>query len=286
MDEIFSALSHPKRRAILLELFYEGESTVTHFKQDFKMKTGTLYHHLNILKKYDLIDQNDQKSYKLTSKGITFVEPLFADNSSEFNALKENFLNVDNELKTNERIVSHDKYKRTTINTYSDKVMSFLFNHSKIILSLNLFLILLMILSLGIIQQGLLGHYLFSTEHIEISISSTLLTILVSLALLALYPRIMNKVEPVNIEFFMVGLLLFIPTFVFTSLIHFFFFINQKQLITQQLLLLMEFFSQIFWLIWIYVVFRKINGLDYLRSLLGSFIINYIWLTIIFFIIK
>jgi DNA-binding transcriptional ArsR family regulator len=67
-SEVHSILNHPIRRKILRLIAEKGYATFTDFKNTLNLKVGTLYYHLDILG--DLISQDDQKRYLLTSHGI------------------------------------------------------------------------------------------------------------------------------------------------------------------------------------------------------------------------
>jgi Na+/H+-dicarboxylate symporter len=109
------------------------------------------------------------------------------------------------------------------------------------------------------------------------------MTLIITFSLLWTYPKTLNRQEPVNKEFIMLGLISLIPISVSTFIIATMYTYGFQSLITTELLTIMEFTLQMFWLFWIYIIFRRINGLDYVKSLLGSFIVNYIWLTVILF---
>jgi hypothetical protein len=68
MSDVHSVLNHPIRRKILRLIAEKGYATFTDFKNTLNLKVGTLYYHLDNLG--DLISQDDQKRYLLTSLGI------------------------------------------------------------------------------------------------------------------------------------------------------------------------------------------------------------------------
>lgn len=281
MEELFSTLAHPKRRAILLDLFYEGEGTVKHFKQDYNLKTGTLYHHLNILKNHGLIEQNDQRGYKLTERGINFVEPLFKDDSKEYDEQRQT-LQIKNGLaSTHKGLKNHQGSLNGSFYTYTDKLVTILFEKAKITLVVMSILFVLMGTILSMNQLGIIGHHYIEAGSKEIALLTVLLTLLLALILLAGYPKILKKAEPITLEFFALGIGLFIPTVIFATLLEILILMNQQTLITKEIMLVIEFITQMYWVGWSYVIFRKINGIDYIKSLLGAFIVNYIWLSVI-----
>ena len=284
MDEIYTTLAHPKRRTILLDLFYEGEGTITHFKQEFNMKTGTLYHHLNILKKHGLVEQNHQRSYKLTTKGIEFIEPLFNEKKIDYPRIKNevHYSLINSNLDNKNKIKF--PFKNSTFYKITDKVLSILFLKSKTVFIINIFLFIVIVFSLSFLKLGLVGNHFFESNNGFLSIFSAIGTLLITILLLKIYPWLLKKEEPVNIEFIMLGMCIFIPIFISTSILSCLTIINQEHLITSFFVACIEFITQVFWLFWVYVIFRRINGLDYIKALLGSFIINYIWSSLILFI--
>ena len=58
----FRALSHPVRRAIL-DLLKMGSLSAGEIAEHFELTGATISHHLNILKKADLILETRQKNY-------------------------------------------------------------------------------------------------------------------------------------------------------------------------------------------------------------------------------
>ena len=278
MDEIFTTLAHPKRRNILLDLFYEREGTVTHFKKDLKMKTGTLYHHLNILMQFGLIEQTEERSYKLTTKGIFAIQPMFSDKIEEFKTLKTELYDpINTILESSQQEITKTK----TVYSYVDSFLSILFLKVNVFLALVVIQYLALMSSLGTIDLGLLGSHLFITKEFLISVLSLTMTFILTLGFVWFYPKIVNKSEPLTKELILLVSLLFIPITVYGTLFTLLFELNLETFITGEILLLSEFFTQLYWLFWIYVIFRRINGLDYIKALLGTFIINYSWLTII-----
>ncbi len=63
----YSALSHEIRRKMLKVIGEQGYSSFTNFKKVLGVSTGTIYHHLEVLK--DLIFQEKNKKYYLTTLG-------------------------------------------------------------------------------------------------------------------------------------------------------------------------------------------------------------------------
>lgn len=278
MEEIFTTLAHPKRRHILLDLFYEREGTITHFKQDLKMKTGTLYHHLNILIQFGLVEQTKERSYKLTVKGIKAVQPLFTDKIDEFNNIKNDLYDP---ISLSKAMDFQQRSRIISIYSYVDSLLSVLFLKVNLFLAIVVIQYLALISSLGVVDLGLLGSHLFNTTDFLISILSLTITFCITLILIWLYPKFLNKSEPLTKELLLLVSLLYIPITIYGSLLTILYQLNLETLITSELLILFEFLTQLYWLFWIYIIFRRINGLDYTKALLGTFIINYGWLTVI-----
>jgi len=66
-ENFYSALSHEIRRKMLKIIGEQGHSSFTNFKKILGTSTGTIYHHLEVLK--DLIFQENNKKYYLTTLG-------------------------------------------------------------------------------------------------------------------------------------------------------------------------------------------------------------------------
>ena len=66
-DELFTILAHPIRRRILTYIFEYGFISFTTMSKEWKIATGTLYHHLKGLG--TLIYQDEHSRYLLTEKG-------------------------------------------------------------------------------------------------------------------------------------------------------------------------------------------------------------------------
>ncbi len=66
-DQFYVALSHDLRRQIIKTIGRASKSSFTEFKQSLKVSTGTLYHHLEVLK--DCVYQKADKKYYLTTLG-------------------------------------------------------------------------------------------------------------------------------------------------------------------------------------------------------------------------
>ena len=65
--KFYNALDHEIRRTMLRMVGKDGLCSFTQFKKTLKVSTGTLYHHLDVLK--DLISQNESRKYILTNLG-------------------------------------------------------------------------------------------------------------------------------------------------------------------------------------------------------------------------
>lgn len=75
--ELLEKLSHPLRQQILTLMERERRIGYKALKEECKVSTGTLYHHLKILK--GLIEQDNQKKYLLTEEGEKAVAYLYQD---------------------------------------------------------------------------------------------------------------------------------------------------------------------------------------------------------------
>ena len=67
LSRFYLALGHPLRRKIIQVLGEEEKATFTKLKSSLNVSTGTIYYNIGLLA--DLINQRDDRSYALTSKG-------------------------------------------------------------------------------------------------------------------------------------------------------------------------------------------------------------------------
>ncbi|MBF7051638.1 autorepressor SdpR family transcription factor [Streptococcus sp. HF-2466] len=71
----FKALSHPVRRAIL-DLLKMGSLSAGEIAEHFELTGATISHHLNILKKADLILEMRQKNYIYYELNTSVLEDI------------------------------------------------------------------------------------------------------------------------------------------------------------------------------------------------------------------
>ena len=70
----YYALNHPLRREIISLLGSRGSLSSTELKRLLKIGPGKLYYHLDILR--GLVEQDENKKYKLSDKGLKAYEML------------------------------------------------------------------------------------------------------------------------------------------------------------------------------------------------------------------
>ncbi len=131
-DQIFSILAHPVRRRILSEIFSNGYLSFSIMSKEWKIATGTLYHHLNTLK--PLVTQNDESHYILTEEGFE---------------VSKWFLKSDK--------VKLKVQKIDTYSTYGLKLVDQILNYSDYMLILAIVVILLAVYLSASLQVILLG---------------------------------------------------------------------------------------------------------------------------------
>ena len=96
-ESFYYALNHEIRRHIIRLIGEKGKSSFTQFKSSLEISTGTLYHHLDVLK--DLVFQDEKKKYVLSSLGKHAYEFLIKNYDSmestkvEDRKTASNFLN-------------------------------------------------------------------------------------------------------------------------------------------------------------------------------------------------
>ena len=79
-SELLETLAHPLRQQILIFIEQEGKVGYKSLKLKFNIATGTLYHHLRVLK--GLISQDGDKQYILTENGKQALDYLFQENNT------------------------------------------------------------------------------------------------------------------------------------------------------------------------------------------------------------
>lgn len=85
-EKFYYALDHEIRRSIIRLIGENEQGSFTEFKKQLEVSTGTLYHHLDVLK--DLITQNKQRKYILTALGIHAYE-ILVRNDGEIDSEKQ-----------------------------------------------------------------------------------------------------------------------------------------------------------------------------------------------------
>ena len=88
-NETMKALSDPTRRAIL-NILKSGSKTAGEIGENFDMTGATVSHHLNTLKKADLIKETKQKNFiyyslnaSVLEEVLLWINTLKGDNSDE-----------------------------------------------------------------------------------------------------------------------------------------------------------------------------------------------------------
>ena len=67
-DEFFIAISHEIRRVIIITIGDNGFAGFSQFKRAANAGTGTIYHHIEVLRNF--VYQDSKKKYHLTEAGI------------------------------------------------------------------------------------------------------------------------------------------------------------------------------------------------------------------------
>ena len=109
--EFLEILSHPLRQEILIFIEQEGETGYKDLKVKFNVATGTLYHHLRILK--GLVQQNSFKKYVLTEEGTNALDIIFQDKTPKKN---DNIIPIsESSYYTDEQISEELKNTKSTV---------------------------------------------------------------------------------------------------------------------------------------------------------------------------
>lgn len=75
MDKVFKALSDPNRRKIL-DLLKEKDMSVNEILKHFNIRQASLSHHLDILKRAELVTDTKRGQYVYYSLNMTVFEEL------------------------------------------------------------------------------------------------------------------------------------------------------------------------------------------------------------------
>ncbi|MBD3353355.1 MAG: hypothetical protein GF364_17875 [Candidatus Lokiarchaeota archaeon] len=89
-EDFYYALNHEIRRTIIRMIGDEGKGSFTGFKKALNVSTGTLYHHLDVLK--EIITQDEKRKYILTPLG-----------EHAYNSLMKNSNSLDSSMNNNQR---------------------------------------------------------------------------------------------------------------------------------------------------------------------------------------
>ncbi|MFX1533114.1 MAG: winged helix-turn-helix domain-containing protein [Promethearchaeota archaeon] len=296
-SDIFTVFAHPHRRTLLEDLYYEGEGTIKHFRSDLKLKTGTLYHHLKILIETGLVEQTETKSYVLTETGVLAVRELLEKNQivekpasdavNKVQPQKKGMLQYGNPS----LYLPLEKSKQKTALNYKngfrifDKSFEITYLNSKKVLVLDLLAMILLCWSLIELQIGISGCFIFYCPNPVLSIVSCLSSLLVLGAFIWIFPYFCSRSEPLSLEFAATIGCLFVPLSSILVLLNLLKASFVFESLKSPFVVLLEFGGQIFWILWIYMIFRRINAMDEKTSLIGSFMINYSFLAFTFFLL-
>ena len=80
-EQKYSIISHPLRRKIIKHIFQEGSISYTTLSKGWKIKTGPIYYHLNILQPY--LSHSENEVYYLNETGLELSQWLFDDGKTK-----------------------------------------------------------------------------------------------------------------------------------------------------------------------------------------------------------
>ncbi|WP_455464408.1 ArsR/SmtB family transcription factor [Candidatus Hodarchaeum mangrovi] len=276
-SELYSVLAHPHRRTLIREIYYEGEGSIKHFRENLNFKIGTLYHHLKVLINSGLIQQTEAKKYILTTNGMKLIMEIFTEDIlppiiSSNDQSKHSFKT----LKLPMRV--------TRLERLINNIFEIIYNNPIKLLFLNLFSLCILLFFLMELQIGLVGCFIFKSNNNFSSAVSLIMSSIGVISIISIIPRIFRKSEPTSFEIVINGSSLFLPISLFLSLIY---FGRMTRLLSSDTILLVvgQILLQLIWIIWIYMVFRKIYVVEKKSALISSFVINYSLLTLAFVLI-
>ena len=80
-EQKYSIISHPLRRKIIKHIYQEGSISYTVLSKEWKIKTGPIYYHLNILQPY--LSHSENEVYYLNETGIELSQWLFDNGNTK-----------------------------------------------------------------------------------------------------------------------------------------------------------------------------------------------------------
>ncbi len=271
-SSLYSVLTHPHRRTIIKEIYLEREGSIKHFKESLQFKTGTLYHHLKILINANLIIQNEDRKYLLTPLGEKLVIEL----------LEERDLPIESSTtEIHAETVNPIVIKKLTIfEKIINQVFDRIYLNSNILLPINVIAIVFLVLNLVELRLGILGCFMFQTSEPFGSSISLLFSLFAISLLIWLIPRLFEKSEPFSLEFMILTTSLYLPISIVTGILRIGKMVPLVTDIQTPLLAAFQLVTQLFWIIWIYLVIRNIFLVEKKSALIVSFLLNYFLLSL------
>lgn len=276
-SELYSVLAHPHRRTLIREIYYEGEGSIKHFRENLNFKIGTLYHHLKVLIDSGLVKQTETKKYILTTNGMKLIAEIFTED------ILSPIISLNNQSEQSYKALELPM-RITGLEGLINNIFEIIYNNPMKLLFLNLFSFCILLLILVELQIGLVGCFIFKSRNNFSSIVSLIMSLIGVIGIISIVPRIFRKSEPTSVEIVINGSSLFLPISVFLLLIY---IGRTTRLLPSETVLLVvgQILFQLIWIIWIYMVFRKIYVVEKKSALISSFLINYFLLTLAFVLI-
>ncbi|MHA1727430.1 MAG: hypothetical protein ACTSWY_01705 [Promethearchaeota archaeon] len=274
--KFYNALDHEIRREILRMMGKNGCGTFTQFKKRIKVSTGTIYHHLNILR--DLISQNKNREYILTTLGI-----------HAYNFLIQNYDSFESTNITEQRIIS-ERLKR-----FISFIPIALFEKIKLnpligwIISGIIWIFSFLLIVMGAINSSFIFFLPFNGELTDLMIFYRLLlgvkylgAVALSAIISELLCRFLFRKNDNTQKFFAVYSVGLFPMLIYLLIFDLFVFFAPSLVDSVINKILMIFFQgwSIWWISYIIISFKYIK-LE--RSLLITFLIHYVAFNLLLF---
>ena len=157
-EKFYNSLNHEVRRKIIRMIGSQGEGSFTNFKKVLKVSTGTLYHHLDVLK--ELITQNSKRKYILTNLG-----------KHAYNFLSKNYDTIESDNIEEQKFISASLKKFISLipNEILHKVND-LTNPIKVLISVGILSLFFILIFIGNINSSFIFFVPYNTSNTELEV--------------------------------------------------------------------------------------------------------------------
>lgn len=256
-DDLFTILAHPLRRQILSYMNEFGHISFSQMSKEWKISTGTIYHHLKILD--ILITKNENQLYELTEVG----------------QLVSNWYIEDEEGKTTIAKIDAVTYFGTPLIVLFER-------HWKLLIIMSLMLILGTLSTVAHFKIVILGPFLFVDKDNSISISYVVINVIILILFLIIYLGFyfaLTQDSTLDLKLLSIYFLQYWPNYIFIIFLTFF-DESESAKITSSNLFILAIVTQLLYLVLntSFLVITKNVNVE--RSIIHSIITLYSYLLI------